>query len=69
MPRSGSKERRGDEVDRLMLGNKICPGQKLALVEAKFNLAMIRRQYSFVVSPMYFHAPAVLMMRSIEDSL
>ena len=42
------------------LGSKICPGQNLAMVETKVALAMIIRQYSFVVSPNYVHAPIVL---------
>ncbi|CAI9116708.1 OLC1v1017933C1 [Oldenlandia corymbosa var. corymbosa] len=39
------------------LGPKICVGQNLALVEAKIVLAVIIRQYSFVISPSYLHAP------------
>ncbi|KAK2988741.1 hypothetical protein RJ640_021006 [Escallonia rubra] len=39
------------------LGPRICVGQNLAVVEAKVILAMIIRQYSFVVSPSYVHAP------------
>lgn len=42
------------------LGNKTCPGQSLAMVETKVALAMIIRQYSFVLSPTYVHAPIVL---------
>ncbi|XP_027093000.1 cytochrome P450 734A1-like [Coffea arabica] len=39
------------------LGPRICVGQNLALVEAKIVLAVIIRQYSFVLSPSYVHAP------------
>ncbi|KAL9397916.1 hypothetical protein Peur_012169 [Populus x canadensis] len=40
------------------LGPRTCVGQKLALVEIKLVLAVIIRQFSFVVSPKYVHAPA-----------
>ncbi|XP_062024145.1 cytochrome P450 734A1-like [Rosa rugosa] len=39
------------------LGTRYCPGQNLALVEAKLVLAIIVRHYSFTVSPTYVHAP------------
>ncbi|KAK6115826.1 hypothetical protein DH2020_008095 [Rehmannia glutinosa] len=39
------------------LGPRICVGQNLAVVEAKIILAMILRQYTFVISPSYVHAP------------
>ncbi|XP_074357028.1 cytochrome P450 734A1-like isoform X1 [Apium graveolens] len=39
------------------LGSKNCIGRNLALVEAKIILAMIIKQFSFVVSPSYVHAP------------
>lgn len=39
------------------LGPRVCVGQNLAMVEAKIVLAMVVRQYSFVVSPSYVHAP------------
>nr|GEY58092.1 cytochrome P450 734A1 [Tanacetum cinerariifolium] len=39
------------------LGSRVCVGQNLAMVEAKIVLAMIVRQYSFVISPTYVHAP------------
>lgn len=39
------------------LGPRVCVGQNLAMVEAKIVLAMIVREYSFVVSPSYVHAP------------
>lgn len=39
------------------LGPRICVGQNLAVVEAKVVLALIVRQYSFVISPSYVHAP------------
>lgn len=39
------------------LGTRYCPGQNLALVEAKLALAIIIRHYSFMVSPAYVHAP------------
>ncbi|KAI3684816.1 hypothetical protein L6452_34042 [Arctium lappa] len=39
------------------LGPRVCVGQNLAMVEAKIVLAMIVRQYSFVISHSYVHAP------------
>lgn len=39
------------------LGPRICVGQNLAVVEAKIVLAVLIRQYSFVISPSYVHAP------------
>ncbi|KAF5739397.1 cytochrome P450 734A1-like protein [Tripterygium wilfordii] len=41
------------------LGPRICAGQNLAMLEAKIVLAMIIRQYSFVVSPTYVHTPTL----------
>lgn len=41
------------------LGSRNCIGRNLALVEAKIILAMIIKQFSFVVSPSYVHAPTV----------
>ena len=43
------------------LGQRVCAGQNLALVEAKIVLAMVLKSYSFVVSPTYVHAPMVFM--------
>ncbi|KDO55401.1 hypothetical protein CISIN_1g038623mg, partial [Citrus sinensis] len=42
------------------LGPRICLGQNFALIEAKIILSMILRQYSFVVSPTYVHAPMLI---------
>lgn len=42
------------------IGLIICAGQNLALTEAKIVLAMIIKQYSFVASPTYVHAPMIL---------
>ncbi|KAJ9560261.1 hypothetical protein OSB04_005421 [Centaurea solstitialis] len=39
------------------LGARVCVGQNLTMVEAKVVLAMIVREYSFVVSHSYVHAP------------
>ncbi|KAB5547713.1 hypothetical protein DKX38_011119 [Salix brachista] len=39
------------------LGPRICAGQNLAIFEAKIVLAMIIKDYYFVVSPTYAHAP------------
>nr|QNS30004.1 cytochrome P450 [Nothapodytes nimmoniana] len=39
------------------LGPRMCVGQNLALVEAKIALAIIIKQFSFGLSPSYFHAP------------
>ncbi|KAF2324525.1 hypothetical protein GH714_015045 [Hevea brasiliensis] len=39
------------------LGPRICVGQSLAMAEMKIVLTMIIRQFSFVVSPTYVHAP------------
>ncbi|KAJ9560260.1 hypothetical protein OSB04_005420 [Centaurea solstitialis] len=39
------------------LGPRVCVGQNLAMVEAKIVLAMIVREYSFVISHSYVHAP------------
>lgn len=39
------------------LGPRICVGQNLAVVKAKMILAVIIKQFSFVVSPSYVHAP------------
>ncbi|KAJ6674414.1 CYTOCHROME P450 FAMILY 721 SUBFAMILY A POLYPEPTIDE 1 [Salix viminalis] len=39
------------------IGPRICVGQNLAMVEAKIVLAMLIKQYSFIVSPTYVHAP------------
>ncbi|CAL1355892.1 unnamed protein product [Linum trigynum] len=39
------------------MGHRICVGQNLAIVEAKIVLAMIIRNYSFVLSSTYVHAP------------
>ncbi|XP_024027744.1 cytochrome P450 734A1 [Morus notabilis] len=43
------------------LGLRICAGQNLALMESKIVLAMIIKQYSFVLSPTYVHAPMIYM--------
>ncbi|CAL1355889.1 unnamed protein product [Linum trigynum] len=40
------------------MGPRICVGQTLAIVEAKIVLAMIIRNYSFVLSSTYVHAPS-----------
>ncbi|CAK7349270.1 unnamed protein product [Dovyalis caffra] len=40
------------------LGPRTCVGQNLAVVEMKLVLAIIIRQFSFVVSQTYVHAPA-----------
>lgn len=41
----------------LGLGSRICVGQNFALMETKIILAMIVKQFYFVVSPSYVHAP------------
>ncbi|CAI0383070.1 unnamed protein product [Linum tenue] len=43
------------------IGPRICVGQNLAIVEAKIVLATIVRNYSFVLSPTYVHAPMLLL--------
>ncbi|KAJ4967336.1 hypothetical protein NE237_019185 [Protea cynaroides] len=39
------------------LGQRICMGPNLALIESKIVLAAIIRKFSFIVSPSYVHAP------------
>ncbi|CAK9181953.1 unnamed protein product [Ilex paraguariensis] len=43
------------------LGPRICPGQNLAVVEAKVVLVTILKQYCFEVSPSYVHAPKLFL--------
>ena len=42
------------------LSYKMCPGQTLALLEAKLALTIIIQHYTFGLSPKYVHAPIVL---------
>ncbi|KAB2628088.1 cytochrome P450 734A1-like [Pyrus ussuriensis x Pyrus communis] len=51
------------------LGPRICPGQNLALVEAKLVLAIVIRRYSFRVSPTYVHAPTARLAISDPDMI
>ncbi|KAL8134090.1 hypothetical protein AgCh_009238 [Apium graveolens] len=44
------------------LGGRICIGRNLAMAEAKIILATIIKQFSFIVSPSYVHAPMMLVM-------
>ncbi|CAJ1932457.1 unnamed protein product [Sphenostylis stenocarpa] len=39
------------------LGPRTCVGQNLAIIEAKIALSLVIRNYSFVLSPNYVHAP------------
>ncbi|XP_042508295.1 cytochrome P450 734A1 [Macadamia integrifolia] len=43
------------------LGHRICVGQNLALVETKIILAILIHKFSFIVSPLYVHAPMQFM--------
>ncbi|KAK1288778.1 hypothetical protein QJS10_CPB19g00482 [Acorus calamus] len=43
------------------LGQRICVGQNLALVEAKIALVMVLQRFSLAISPSYVHAPMLLL--------
>ncbi|CAA6671734.1 unnamed protein product [Spirodela intermedia] len=46
------------------LGARTCAGQRLALMQAKFAMAVLLRRFSFRLSPAYVHAPIVSMILS-----